>query len=102
MCSIYSHLVIASIAAACLLPYMTIHMRQLGITVEETAFVYTVLPVSQVIGPPIAGFVADKMGNYKLVLIINLVLTILSSVGIMFVPSSGDPNANQRFVCIYK
>ena len=76
---------------------MTIHMRQLGITVEETAFVYTVLPATQMVGPPIAGFIADKMGNYKLVLIINLILTILSSIGIMFVPSSGDPNASERF-----
>lgn len=73
---------------------MTIHMRQLGITVEETAFVYTVLPVSQVIGPPIAGFVADKFGNYKTVLVVNLILTIASSVGIMFVPSSGPVTAD--------
>ncbi|CAG2102740.1 unnamed protein product [Medioppia subpectinata] len=82
-------------AAACLLPYMTIHMRQLGITVEETAIVYTVLPITQVIGPPIAGFIADKLGNYKIVLIVNLIITIITSVGIMFVPSSGDPDAPQ-------
>lgn len=75
---------------------MTIHMRQLGITVEETAFVYTVLPASQIIGPPIAGFIADRLGNYKIVLVVNLILTIASSVGIMFVPSSGDPNASDR------
>lgn len=40
-------------------------MRALGITVEETAFVYTILPFASVLGSPIAGFIADKLGNYK-------------------------------------
>lgn len=70
---------------------MTIHMRQLGITVEETAVVYTVLPFIQVIGSPIAGFIADRLGNYKLVLCLTLITSIVSASGLMFIPSSGDP-----------
>src|SRR5699024_2355370 len=36
-----------------------------GITIEEIAIIYTVLPFVAVIGSPIAGFIADKIGNYK-------------------------------------
>jgi MFS family permease len=80
---------------------MTIHMRQLGITVEETAFVYAILPLTQIFGGPISGFIADKIGNYKPVLLISLILCIVSSITIMFVPTSGDPNAKHRFALIY-
>lgn len=83
-------------AAACLMPYMTIHMRQLGLTVEETAIVYTVLPFVQVIGSPIAGLIADRIGNYKPVLFISLIMSILTSLALMVVPSSGDPDKYNR------
>lgn len=76
---------------------MTIHMRQLGITVEETTIVYTVLPFVGVIGSPIAGFIADKIGNYKPVLCLSLVVTIITSVCLMFIPSGGDPEIVKRF-----
>lgn len=89
-------------ASACLLPYMTIHMKQLGITVKETAVVYTLLPVSQIVGPPIAGFVADKLGRYKPVLLISLISCILSSTAIMFVPGSGDPDAQYKQTSRFK
>lgn len=36
-------------------------MRALGITVEETAFVYTILPFAAVLGSPIAGFIGDYL-----------------------------------------
>jgi MFS family permease len=72
---------------------MTNDMRKLGITVEEITFVYTVFPITEALGPPIAGFIADKLGNYKNVLVINLVITVASSGAIKFVPSSGHPNS---------
>ncbi|KAH9393498.1 hypothetical protein TYRP_021633 [Tyrophagus putrescentiae] len=83
-------------AAACLMPYMSIHMRALGITVEETAFVYTILPFAAVLGSPIAGFIADKLGNYKPVLCSSLVVTVITSVALMFIPSAGDPEKEDQ------
>ena len=67
-----------------------------GITVEETAIVYTVLPFMAVIGSPIAGFIADKIGNYKPVLCFSLIVTILTSFALMVIPSGGDPDKFQR------
>ena len=48
-----------------LLPYMTIHMKSLGISVEETAIIYGVFPLFTIFAPYIMGMIADKMGNFK-------------------------------------
>lgn len=79
-------------AHACLIPYMTIHMKDLGISVEETSYIYTFLPFTQIMGSPLAGAVADKLGQYKPVLIISLLLTAAFSTAIMFVPPADNLN----------
>lgn len=48
-----------------LYPYLTIHMRELGINVEETAIMSAVTPVVAIVMPPIAGIIADRIGNFK-------------------------------------
>ena len=37
------------------LPYLTLHMQQLGLAVEQIAIIYAVLPIASLLGPPIAG-----------------------------------------------
>nr|CAH7750551.1 unnamed protein product [Callosobruchus chinensis] len=51
-----------------LYPYLTIHMRELGINVEETAIMSAVTPAVAILMPPLAGMVADKIGNFKVLL----------------------------------
>lgn len=48
-----------------LYPYLTIHMRELGINVEETAIMSAVTPVVAIVMPPVAGMVADRIGNFR-------------------------------------
>ena len=48
-----------------LYPYLVIHMRSLGLSVEEVALVNGVIPVADIVGPPMAGFLADKIGNFR-------------------------------------
>ncbi|KAL3188426.1 hypothetical protein MRX96_003406 [Rhipicephalus microplus] len=45
---------------ACLLPFLTVHMRQLGLSVEETAIIYSIVPFAQLLGPYAATFLGDK------------------------------------------
>lgn len=40
-------------------------MRELGINVEETAIMSAVTPVVFFIMPPLAGLLADKIGNFR-------------------------------------
>ncbi len=41
--------------ATAFLPYITLHMLQIGITIEEVGIIYAVLPFASSFGPPIAG-----------------------------------------------
>lgn len=52
-----------------LYPYLTIHMRELGINVEETAIMSAVTPFVAIVMPPLAGLVADRIGNFKVKII---------------------------------
>nr|CAD7448166.1 unnamed protein product [Timema bartmani] len=58
-----------------LYPYLTIHMRELGINVEETAIMSAVTPIVAIVMPPLAGMVADRIGDFK------ILLSIFSSLG---------------------
>ncbi|XP_011309592.1 uncharacterized protein [Fopius arisanus] len=58
-----------------LYPYLTIHMRELGISVEETAIMSAVTPFVAIVMPPIAGLIADRIGNFK------ILLSLFSSLG---------------------
>ncbi|KAK0172204.1 hypothetical protein PV328_005551 [Microctonus aethiopoides] len=51
-----------------LYPYLTIHMRELGINVEETAIMSAITPFVAIVMPPLAGLVADRIGNFKILL----------------------------------
>ncbi|CAK9801932.1 Major facilitator superfamily domain-containing protein 6-A [Anthophora quadrimaculata] len=69
-----------------LYPYLTIHMRELGINVEETAIMSAITPVIAMVMPPLAGMLADRVGNFK------ILLSLFSSFGgiaaplLLFVP----------------
>lgn len=74
-------------AYACLLPYLAVHMRHIGISVEETAIIHSLLPIAAFSGPPVAGFLADKFGGYKLILIFSLIANGLLHSALLAVPS---------------
>lgn len=80
-------------AGACLLPYMTLHMKQLGLNMAETTAVYAILPIIQLLGTPIAGFIADKTGNYKSVLMLSLSTCIVTTFLIQFAVPARKSNS---------
>ncbi|KAK4317121.1 hypothetical protein Pmani_011755 [Petrolisthes manimaculis] len=69
------------------LPYLTLHMRQLGITVREMAVVHAFLPLASLTGPPLSGLTADRLGHYKLILSANLVFSSLLHLSLLYVPA---------------
>jgi len=40
-------------------------MKELGISVEETAIMSAVLPIVAIVMPPVAGMLADRIGNFR-------------------------------------
>ncbi|XP_045778089.1 uncharacterized protein LOC123875991 [Maniola jurtina] len=69
-----------------LYPYLTIHMRELGINVEETAIMSAVTPVVSIVMPPLAGMLADKIGNFRLLLALFSALGGASALFLLAVP----------------
>ena len=62
--------------------------RYLGFTVEDTAWVNSAVPVVDVVGPPIAGIVADKIGNFRIFMSAVTFLNGLASLLLLAVPTS--------------
>jgi len=46
-------------------PFMTIHMKSLGITVQEIGLVFGIVPPLVAFSPFAIGVIADKLGNFK-------------------------------------
>ena len=45
--------------------FFPVHAKSLGITEEELGIVYGITPFIEVMVPPLAGALADKIGNFK-------------------------------------
>ncbi|XP_064096936.1 major facilitator superfamily domain-containing protein 6-like isoform X1 [Macrobrachium nipponense] len=88
--------------SAAFFPYLTLHMQQLGITMKEIAIIYAILPVGSILGPPISGMIADRMGQYKVVVVLNIFLATVLHVLLLYIPTrtpnpltfSCGPNGN--------
>lgn len=90
-----------------LFPYLTIHMRSLGFSVEDVALVNAAIPVADILGPPLAGLLADKIGNFRLFMALVTTLNGLSSLLLLLVPEisyvslscSNSVNASEEYLC---
>ena len=49
-------------------PFVAIHMKSLGISVEETGIIYGISSVVSVLTPVGLGLIADKLGNFKVII----------------------------------
>ena len=51
-----------------LYPFLNLHMKSLGISVQETAVINAVIPILFIFTPPLAGLLADRVGNFRVLL----------------------------------
>lgn len=51
------YLFLNSLATSSLIPYLTIHMQSIGLSVEEIAIVYLALPLTTFLAPPVSGII---------------------------------------------
>ncbi|XP_071441996.1 uncharacterized protein [Hetaerina americana] len=80
-------------AIASLLPYLTIHMQSIGLTVEEIAVIYLALPFTTFISPPLTGFLVDRFGKYKPVVVVALILTAAFHHALLLIPPMELPGS---------
>lgn len=75
---------------AAILPYLTIHMKDIGLSLSQIGIIYAVLPFTSFLGPPLLGFMADKLGQYKAVLILATFINGLSHSLLLAVPTYSE------------
>lgn len=73
-------------ATSSLVPYLTVHMQSIGLTVEEIAAIYLTLLFTTCLSPPITGYIVDRFGRYKPVLLVSLVLNLAAHHSLDLVP----------------
>ena len=105
-----------SASAFSILPYLTIHMKDIGIKVEHIALMYAILPFTIFFGknnlviinsklsfwkkmsnylffvsaPPFVGYMADKLGSYTRVLVLTLLGSGVFHTVLLFLPSVSE------------
>ncbi|KAF2361588.1 Major facilitator superfamily associated domain [Trinorchestia longiramus] len=73
-------------ALGCLLPFLTLHMKHLGMTHEEITWINSVLPITSLWGPAVSGYLADRSGKHKAITIIAMILAAVFHMLLLFVP----------------
>ncbi|XP_064090441.1 major facilitator superfamily domain-containing protein 6-like isoform X2 [Macrobrachium nipponense] len=72
-----------------ILPYLTLQMQELGLSMRQIGWIYAFLPITTILGPPISGMVADRTGNYKAVVLVNMLLTTFLHLVLLYLPGEG-------------
>jgi len=75
-----------SASAFSILPYLTIHMKDIGITMDQVAIIYAVIPFTVFVAPAAVGYLADKMGSFTRVLMFTLAGSALFHSTLLLVP----------------
>ncbi len=81
-------------SAVALLPYLTIHMKDIGIKTEHIAIMYAALPFTIFLAPPTVGFLADKMGSYTRALIVTIIGSGIFHTVLLFLPPVSEVSAS--------
>ena len=71
-----------------LYPYLNLHMKSLGISVQEAAIINALVPILFIFTPPLAGFMADRLGNFRILLSLLTALGGLVSLLLLLIPPS--------------
>ena len=69
-----------------LYPYLALHMRSLGFNIEDASIVNSAIPIADIFGPPLAGVLADKLGNFRLFMAIVTLINGVSALLLLTVP----------------
>ena len=64
-------------ASFAIMPYLTIHMKDIGINDVDIALMYAILPFCVFIAPPVVGFFADKLGNHMTMMMMMIMMMMM-------------------------
>ena len=71
--------------------------RSLGFSIEDTALVNTAVPLADILGPPAAGLLADKLGNFGAFMGFVTALNGAASLALLLIPRVSSQVGQTRF-----
>nr|XP_022908220.1 uncharacterized protein LOC111419624 [Onthophagus taurus] len=80
-------------ATSSLLPYLTLHMQSIGLTIKEISAIYLALPCTTFLAPSVTGFLVDKFGKYKPVVIVAFILNAALHHALFLIPHQETPGS---------
>jgi MFS family permease len=63
-----------------------LRFSSLGFTIEDTALVNSAVPLADIFGPPAAGLLADKLGNFAVFMGVVTALNGAASLALLLIP----------------
>ncbi|KAJ8923738.1 hypothetical protein NQ315_010319 [Exocentrus adspersus] len=78
-------------ATSSLVPYLTIHMQSIGLSMEQIALIYLSLPFTTFLAPPVTGYLVDRFGKYKPVVVVSFLLTAAIHHTLLLMPHQEVP-----------
>lgn len=66
-------------------------MQSIGLTIGEISTIYLTLPFTTFLAPPVTGFLVDKFGQYKPVVIISFLLNAAIHHSFLLIPTQETP-----------
>ena len=73
-----------------LYPYLNLHMKSLGISVQEVSVINAVIPILFIFTPPLAGFMAERIGNFRILLSVLTAMGGLFALLLLTIPPARD------------
>lgn len=73
-----------------LYPYLNLHMKHLGLGIQQVAVINAVIPILFIFTPPLSGFLADKVGNFRVLLSVLTALGGLFALLLLAIPPATD------------
>ncbi|GFV43989.1 MFS_1_like domain-containing protein [Trichonephila clavipes] len=73
-------------AGGALMTFYMVHLKQMGLTIQEIFLMFSVIPVLQTLFTACAAVIADKFGKAKIILICNLLIAGTAILVLSFVP----------------
>ncbi|XP_071963287.1 major facilitator superfamily domain-containing protein 6-like [Antedon mediterranea] len=79
-------------ALACIAPYLSLYLRQLGLDAFRIGMLFTIRPALGVFCTPLWGFIADRFKIWRFVFILSIIgLMMFGPIVILFKPAEREP-----------
>ncbi|CAL1299100.1 unnamed protein product [Larinioides sclopetarius] len=88
--NVKTHYFLLNAALACVIPFLPVHAKEIGISAVSVGVIYSLLPLVTMVLKPFFGAVADHFDNLRILLIIFLGAIMLSSTLTVSIPRKGN------------